>query len=130
MIDAASLLLAAYLAVSALGKFAGLPAFVVVLETTYRLPVRGARVAGPLVPATELLSALLVALPGTRLFGLIVASAWLLAMTAFSGVTWASGRSGECGCLGSLAKTPLGPASVARAAGLSTVAVALVLAMR
>lgn len=124
---AISLALAAVLIVSGLGKIARLERFRRALTSTYGWPTSAAAIAARLVPLVELACAGLLVWPAARTLGLLLTSGLLLTMAAMTGVAWAKGSTGDCGCWG-IVQEQLGPRTVARdifLAFLSVVALAV-----
>ncbi len=117
--------LAAYLAVSGVAKLAAPDEFSRVLIQTYGIAALPATVLAKLLPAGELATGTLVAMPSTRPFGLLAAAALLATVASFAAIAWAGGRRGECGCFGILRHDRLGAWTVGRAFALLALAIFL-----
>jgi peroxiredoxin/uncharacterized membrane protein YphA (DoxX/SURF4 family) len=92
------------------------------------LPGPIARVARPAVPAAEIVTALLLALPVPGRWGGIAALVLLTVFTGFVAIQLIRGRTPDCRCFGQLSARPIGRATVARNLALAGVA-ALLLAL-
>lgn len=96
-------LLAVTLAVAALGKLRGRAAFAAFAETLQDLGWRSAaarRVAAAALPAAELGSAALLAVPAAGIWGYAAALVLLLAMTTTAAAAVKRGRRLRCRCFG------------------------------
>src|SRR5690606_35161548 len=85
------------------------------------LPGPIARVARPAVPAAEIVTALLLALPVPGRWGGIAALVLLTVFTGFVAIQLIRGRTPDCRCFGQLSARPIGRATVARNLALAGV---------
>jgi hypothetical protein len=96
-------LLAATLVVAAVGKLRSRTAFAVFAETLSDLGWRSQRwrlLAAALLPAAELGSAVLLAVPASRMWGYVAALVLLLSMTVIGAAMLRRGRRLRCRCFG------------------------------
>ena len=107
-----------FFAASALGKLVALGAFRAALRETYSLPEGIAAVAAPGVVALEVVCAVLLLLPETRVVGLLAGSALTAAFVLSAASAVVAGGAGDCGCLGVLRRESLGPRTLVRGVGL------------
>ena len=122
MVETIALLLAGVLTLSAAGKFAGVGAFRGSLMETYRMPPRVSSALAVLVPSTELAIAILMIWPTTARLGLFLALALFTTLLPIVVVAWRRGETGDCGCMGRLARQPLSGRTVARLITLAAAA--------
>ncbi|MGK5555331.1 MauE/DoxX family redox-associated membrane protein [Actinomadura kijaniata] len=128
---ACRLTLVAVLALAAVAKLRSPGAFADSLRGFDLVPARLRRPLAVLVPAAELLVALLLALPATVTAGLLAATLFCCGLTAVPILVVARGKKVTCACFGA-GETPMGGWHIARnavllaAAGLGS-AVALTL---
>jgi hypothetical protein len=129
ILSSAYLPLVAVLGVAGLGKVRDLPAFARSVEGYRVVPPRLTRPVARLVVATELVAAVLLALPPARLWGALLAC-WLFA-AFLAGMAGAlrQGLQVDCGCFGtSRTEDTVGPGSVTRTGLLLALSVAAVIA--
>jgi hypothetical protein len=116
-------------AVSGLGKLARLARFRSALHQTYGMARPLAAIAAPIVCLAEVTAAGFLVSQEVRLSGIVLGLGLAGGFLTFSATALASGRKGDCGCLGGWTNEPLGGPTVLRAASLVTVlTVALALA--
>jgi hypothetical protein len=101
-------LLAATLVVAAVGKLRSQVAFAAFADSLSDLGWRSQwqrRLAAALLPAAELGSAALLAVPASRIWGYVAALVLLLAVTAITGAALKRGRRLRCRCFGRAEET-------------------------
>ncbi len=110
----ATALLAGTFLVAALGKVFALADAAHLLATVLPRLRRWARPAALGTVALELLTGVLLLLPGTQRAGLVLAATALLAFTAFAVVGARRAPGADCSCFGNLVPSKLGRATVLR----------------
>lgn len=110
------------LAVAGLAKLRDRRRFATALGDLTYLPAAARPALALLVPAAELIAAVLLALPRTLTAGLAVAVALCAAFSAVAVTTMRRGSSAGCPCFGSRTTVPMGPWHVARNATLTVLA--------
>jgi len=110
----ATALLAGTFLVAALGKIVSLGRLAHLLATVLPRLRRWARPAALGTVALELLTGVLLLLPGTQRAGLVLAATALLAFTAFAVVGARRAPGADCSCFGNLVPSKLGRATVLR----------------
>ncbi|MGW1410583.1 MauE/DoxX family redox-associated membrane protein [Streptomyces sp. NPDC002403] len=110
------------LAVAGLAKLRDRRRFATALDDLPYLPAAARPALAVLVPAAELLAAVLLALPRTLTAGLAVAAALCAGFSAVAVATMRRGSSAGCPCFGSRTTVPMGPWHVARNAALTALA--------
>ncbi|MDX3308259.1 MauE/DoxX family redox-associated membrane protein [Streptomyces sp. NPDC054884] len=111
------------LAVAGLAKLRDRRRFAAALGDLTRLPAAARPALAVLVPAAELLAAVLLAVPRTLTAGLVFATALCTAFSAVAVTTMRRGSPAGCPCFGSRTTVPMGPWHVARNAVLTALAV-------
>ena len=114
---ACRLALAAVLTLAAVAKLRAPGAFAASLEGLGLVPARLRRPLAVLVPAAELLIALLLALPGTVTAGFLAAALFCCGLTAVPALVVARGQTAVCACFGA-AEVPMGGVHIVRNAVL------------
>lgn len=112
------------LGVAGLAKLRDRREFATALGDFAFLPVAARPAIAVVVPAAEILAAVLLAVPGTLTAGLVVAAVLCAAFCALAVVTMGRGSSAGCPCFGSKTTVPMGPWHVARNGVLTALAVA------
>ncbi|MBO9386886.1 MAG: hypothetical protein J7453_10665 [Thermomicrobium sp.] len=110
----ATALLAGTFLVAALGKIVSLGRLAHLVATVLPRLRRWARPAALGTVALELLTGVLLLLPGTQRAGLVLAATALLAFTAFAVVGARRAPGADCSCFGNLVPSKLGRATVLR----------------
>ncbi|MFB6877197.1 MauE/DoxX family redox-associated membrane protein [Streptomyces sp. NPDC056323] len=110
------------LAVAGFAKLRDRRRFATALGDLPYLPAAARPALAVLVPAAELLAAVLLALPPTLTAGLAVAAALCAGFTAVAVTTMRRGSSAGCPCFGSRTTVPMGPWHVARNVTLTVLA--------
>ncbi|ADI04168.1 hypothetical protein SBI_01047 [Streptomyces bingchenggensis BCW-1] len=110
---ACRLALAAVMALAAVAKLRSPGVFAASLEGFDFIPARLRRPLAALVPATELLIALLLALPATVTAGFVLAALFCCGLTAVPILVLARGKKVKCACFGA-GEVPMGGWHVAR----------------
>lgn len=114
-----AVVLSAIFLVSGGAKVLSSQAFGRILVTTYGFPADAARKLAVAFPVVELVCALALFIPELRLPGLVTATVSLAAVLLVVSMAWISGRTGDCGCFGSLSAEQLSAKTVVRAAVLA-----------
>ena len=84
------------------------------IMTEFGVPASLTRPASVLLPLTELATAAALLPPGSARWGSLAALCLLVTFTAAIGWHLHRGRTPNCGCLGQIRSTPVGPATLAR----------------
>ncbi|MCF2532193.1 MauE/DoxX family redox-associated membrane protein [Yinghuangia soli] len=110
------------LAVAGVAKLRDRDQFAEALRDFPFLPAAARPALAVLVPAAELLAAVLLLLPWTVGLGLALAAVLCAAFTAVAVATMRRGSSVGCACFGSRTSVPMGPWHVARNVALTALA--------
>ncbi|KRC95595.1 MULTISPECIES: MauE/DoxX family redox-associated membrane protein [unclassified Streptomyces] len=110
------------LAVAGLAKLRDRRRFATALGDLTRVPAAARPALAVLVPAAELLAAVLLAVPRTLTAGLAVAAALCAAFSVVAVTTMRRRSPAGCPCFGSRTTVPMGPWHVARNAALTVLA--------
>ncbi|TVT53281.1 hypothetical protein FNH05_12010 [Amycolatopsis rhizosphaerae] len=129
LLASAPLALAAVLAFAALGKLTNVTAFAKSVAGYDIVPARAALPVACLVLGTELVSAVLLVLPGTRFWGAGLAFVLFAAFLAGMASTLARGMRVDCGCFAGVRDT-IGPGTLVRTGLLLALTVPAALATR
>lgn len=119
----AALVVASILGATGLSKALSPKLFAERLSGTYGLPSNLAFPVAILVPTIEFIGCALLLLPQERLAGFMLASVTLVSLALASTVALVQGRSGDCGCYGTLASTPLSRSTPLRALAVLSIAI-------